>query len=88
MDTMKLWEKNSMTVSESIKYMEMTGKGVKYVGDSKPHLKRYFRLFRNETICELIPDMVAAARVVMQYNYYEFLSDGCLFEFEPCEKPA
>ena len=66
-----------MTASEAMKALER-GKCIRLAGVSN----LYFRLYRNDTICELWPDVSVASRVTMQYTPDEFESEGFRMEFE------
>lgn len=72
-----------MTANEAFRAME-GGKCVKLVSESS----RYFRLYRNDTVCQLNPVGACCATVEMQYTPDEFESEGFRMEFEVCEEPA
>jgi len=66
-----------MTATEAIKALER-GKCVGLAGVTN----RYFRLYRNDTICQLNPTGACCATVELQYTPDEFESEGFRMEFE------
>lgn len=66
-----------MTVTEAIKAM-VEGKCIKLAGLTN----RYFRMYRNDTICQLNPAGACCATVESQYTFDEFESGGRRMEFE------
>lgn len=67
-----------MNAKEAIKFMETTGKCVKSTSSNY-----FYRLFRNETICQLLSVGSCCATVMLQMTPGEFESQGYRMEFEP-----
>ena len=73
-----------MNAEDAIKFMEKTGQCVKSISSTGP----YFRLFQNDTICELRHAGPCCATVIAQRNYDEFISEGFRVEFEAYDQSA
>jgi len=73
-----------MSAEDAIKFMEKTGQCVR----AATVTHEYFRLFQNDTICELRPAGPCCATVIAQRNYDEFISEGFRVEFEAYDQSA
>lgn len=68
-----------MTPAKAIEFMEKTGKPVRVVNSNS---LGYYKLFRNDMICKLIPNTSCTAIVQSRFTVEEFISEGKYFRFE------
>jgi len=66
-----------MKATDAVKFMQTTGKCVKSAGSNY-----FYKLFRNDVICQLLPAGTCCATVMLQVSPDEFESQGYRMEFE------
>ena len=76
-----------MTAQQALEHMEKGGRFKVVNPEIHPINNRgYWKLFRNDTILKLIPDVPCAATVQKRFTIEEFLSLGKHDSFEPMDK--